>query len=198
MGMDSVELIMSFERHFKLEIPDDVAENIRTVGDMADWLNQQLGLAGQHHSAVRLLVWEQLYAVLVATSSKTASYSEATPLREALPNRQQLESCRQQLLSRYGLLMPRLSPVPATPAAPSLWEKIWGRPLWSPPSWPTQTLAELTDWLVATNYERLLCLPLVSRYEVEQAVIGITSYSSGVEIEEVQLRSSFTNDLGID
>lgn len=196
--MDSVELIMSFERHFKLEVPDAVAESIRTVGDIANWLSQELGLAGQYQSAVRPAVWEQLRTVLVAINTNSASYTEATSLREAFPDRQHLESCRQQLLSRYGLLMPRLTPVPTTPAAPSLWEKIWGRPLWSSPSWPTQTLAELIDWLVAGNYERLLCLPLASQYEVEQAVIGITSYSSGVEIEEVHLRSSFVNDLGID
>ncbi len=198
MSMDSVELLMSFERHFKLEIPDAVAENINTVGDMAAWLSQELGLVGQHQSAIRLAVWEQLRTVLTVTNSNAASYSDATPLHEVLPDRQHLENCRQHLLSRYGLLMPRLPPVPTTPAVPSLWEKIWGRPLWSPPNWPTQTLAELTDWLVAVNYERLLCLPLASQYEVEQAVIGITSCSSGVEIEEVRLRSSFTNDLGID
>ena len=198
MGMDSVELIMSFERHFKLEIPDDVSEEIVTVGDMANWLSQQLGVAGQLSSSVRLLVWGQLHTVLVADNGKAILYTEATPLREALPNQQYVESCRRQLLSRYELQMPRLAPVPTTPATPSLWERIWGRSLWSPPSWLTQTLAELIDWLVATNYERLLCLPLASQYEVEQAVIGITSSSSGVEIEAVQLRSSFTNDLGID
>lgn len=198
MGIDSVELLMSFERHFKLEVPDAVAESICTVGDAATWFSQQLGLAGQHQSAVRLAVSKQLCAVLEAINSKVIAYSELTPLCEAFPNQQSLESCRQQLLSRYNLLMPRLSPVPAAPATPSLWEKIWGRPLWRPPSWPTQTLAELTDWIVAANYEQLLSLPLASQYEVEQAIIGITSYSSGVEIEEIQLRSSFANDLGID
>lgn len=198
MGMDSVELIMSFERYFKLEISDAVAESIYTVGDAATWFSQQLGVAGQYQSAVRLAVWEYLSAVLQAVDSKALAYSEATLLREALPDRQSLENCRQQLLSCYSLLMPRLSPVSAIPAAPSLWEKIWGRPLWSPPSWPTQTLAELTDWVVAINYEQLLSLPLASQYEVEQAIIGITSYSSGVVIEEIQLRSSFVNDLGID
>ncbi len=197
MGLDTVELAYSFERYFKLEIPNAVSEKLYTVDEVAAWFSQ-LGVAGQRQSAVRATVWEQLRTVLAATNDKAAFYSENTLLREVLPGRQQLESCRQQLLSRYGLLMPRLAPVPTTPAAPSLWEKIWGRPLWSPPSWPTRTLAELIDWLVAANYQQLLCLPLASQYEVEQVVIGITSYSSGVEIEEIYLRSSFTNDLGMD
>ena len=197
MGMDSVELAMAFERHFQCEVSDTVAETLGTVGDAATWFSQQLGVAEQQ-SAVRLAVGEQLRAVLVAANGRAAPYAEATVLRELFSDQQQLESCRQQLLSRYDLRMPRLAPVPAAPAAPSLWEKIWGRPLWSPPSWPTQTLAALTDWVVATNYERLLSLPLASQYEVEQAVIGITSSLSGVEVEEVQLRSRFTDDLGID
>ena len=198
MGLDTVELIMSFERHFKLEIPDAAAESIRTVGELAAWLSQELGLAGQYQSAVRVAIWVQLRTVLEAGADEPATYSEATLLREVFSSRQQLANYRQQLLSRYGLLLPDLTPPPTKPKAPSLWEKIWGRPLWSPPSWPTQTLAELTDWTVAVNYEQLLRLPLASQYEVEQTVIGITSYSSGVPVEEIRLQSSFTNDLGMD
>ena len=197
MGMDSVELLMAFERHFQCEVPTAVAETLYTVSDVATWFSQQLGVAGRQ-SAVRLAVEEQLRAVLATVNSRSASYSETTVLREIFSDQQQLENCRQQLLSRYQLRLPRLAPVPDTPAVPSLWEKIWGRPLWSPPNWPTQTLAELTDWVVAPNYERLLSLPLASQYEVEQAIIGITSNLSGVEVEEVQLRSNFVNDLGID
>jgi acyl carrier protein len=32
-SLDTVELIMSFEEEFQIEIPDDVAEGINTVGD---------------------------------------------------------------------------------------------------------------------------------------------------------------------
>jgi hypothetical protein len=37
-----------------------------------------------------------------------------------------------------------------------------------------------------------------SQYEVEQALIGLTSDKTGVPVEEIQLHSSFTNDLGLD
>jgi acyl carrier protein len=43
-----------------------------------------------------------------------------------------------------------------------------------------------------------LVRPLASQYEVEQAVIGLTSDKSGVPVEEIRLQSSFTNDLGMD
>ena len=32
-SLDTVELVMAFEEEFNVEIPDDAAENIQTVGD---------------------------------------------------------------------------------------------------------------------------------------------------------------------
>ncbi|MCF8496244.1 MAG: acyl carrier protein [Alphaproteobacteria bacterium] len=32
-SLDTVELVMAFEEEFSVEIPDDAAENIQTVGD---------------------------------------------------------------------------------------------------------------------------------------------------------------------
>ena len=79
-----------------------------------------------------------------------------------------------------------------------MWEVLTGRQLPKTPHWHTQALAELIGWTIAANYEKLLVPPLHSRYEVAQAVIGITSYSSGVPVEEIDLRSNFVNDLGMD
>jgi hypothetical protein len=59
-------------------------------------------------------------------------------------------------------------------------------------------VAELIGWIVAFNYEKLLGPPFASQYEIEQAVIGLTSDQSGVPVEEIRLQSSFTNDLGMD
>ena len=37
-SLDTVELIMEFEKEFNLSIPDDQAENIGTVGDAISYL----------------------------------------------------------------------------------------------------------------------------------------------------------------
>lgn len=37
-SLDIVELIMAFEEGFDIEIPDDDAEKIRTVGDAIDYI----------------------------------------------------------------------------------------------------------------------------------------------------------------
>jgi acyl carrier protein len=192
MGLDTVELAMSFERYFNLEIPDAVSEKIYTVGDTATWLSQQLGVAGQRQSAARAAVAEQLLSKLPPGST------EAAPLCQVFPNASALKTYRQALRERYGLVLPPLSPLQAAPVAPSLWERLTGRTLPRVPHWYTQTVAELIDWTVAFNYEKLLVPPFASQYEVEQAVIGLTSDQSGVPVEGICLQSSFTNDLGMD
>ncbi len=39
-SLDTVELIMEFEKEFNLSIPDDQAENIGTVGQAIDYLEK--------------------------------------------------------------------------------------------------------------------------------------------------------------
>jgi acyl carrier protein len=192
MGLDTVELAYSFERYFRVEIPDAVSEKLYTVGDVATWFSQQLGVAGLRQPAVRATVARQLLSELPPGAT------EATPLRQLLPDAQALKEYRYALRNSYGLSLPPLSDPSDTPSSLSLWERLTGRQLPKAPHWHTQTLAELIDWTIAANYEVLLVPPLASQYEVTQAIIGITSYSSGVPVEEIRLHSSFTNDLGLD
>lgn len=41
-SLDTVELIMEFEKEFNLSIPDDQAENIRTVGEAISYLEKNV------------------------------------------------------------------------------------------------------------------------------------------------------------
>ncbi|NRB48173.1 MAG: acyl carrier protein [Saprospiraceae bacterium] len=42
-SLDTVELIMEFEKEFEIAIPDEKAENIQTVGHAIDYLAGELG-----------------------------------------------------------------------------------------------------------------------------------------------------------
>ncbi|OGT95493.1 MAG: acyl carrier protein [Gemmatimonadetes bacterium GWC2_71_9] len=42
-SLDTVELVMAFEKEFDLDIPDEEAEKLRTVGDALTYLHQRLG-----------------------------------------------------------------------------------------------------------------------------------------------------------
>ena len=39
-SLDTVELIMALEEEFDIEIPDEKAENIKTVGEAIDYIEQ--------------------------------------------------------------------------------------------------------------------------------------------------------------
>jgi len=39
-SLDTVELVMAFEEEFKVEIPDDAAESIQTVGDAVKFISE--------------------------------------------------------------------------------------------------------------------------------------------------------------
>ncbi len=41
-SLDTVELIMEFEKEFGLQIPDDQTENISTVGDAVKFIDQAI------------------------------------------------------------------------------------------------------------------------------------------------------------
>ena len=38
-SLDTVELVMAFEEEFEIEIPDEEAENIQTVKNAVDYIN---------------------------------------------------------------------------------------------------------------------------------------------------------------
>ena len=42
-SLDTVELVMAFEKEFDIDIPDEDAEKLRTVGDALKYLNEKLG-----------------------------------------------------------------------------------------------------------------------------------------------------------
>jgi acyl carrier protein len=42
-SLDIVELVMEFEKEFEIDIPDEDAEKLRTVGDAIGYLEQKVG-----------------------------------------------------------------------------------------------------------------------------------------------------------
>ena len=42
-SLDTVELVMAFEKEFDIDIPDEEAEKLRTVGDALNYLHARMG-----------------------------------------------------------------------------------------------------------------------------------------------------------
>lgn len=200
MGLDTVELVVAFERHFQLAIPNRVAETINTVGQAAAAITHLQSLsADPSRTAVYYQLLERL---LVCLRPLYPAATEATLLThlEMLGT----YKVRAQALAAYlQLQMPDLSQARWKPSLPSWWQRLFGAAEAPPtppplsPNWAHATVADLTEWLLAQNYLQLLPQP-ATLYEVQRAVIGLTSDRCGLPVPEVRLIDSFTNDLGMD
>jgi acyl carrier protein len=42
-SLDTVELVMAFEEEFEIEVPDEEAEKLQSVGDVVTYVNAQQG-----------------------------------------------------------------------------------------------------------------------------------------------------------
>ena len=42
-SLDTVELVTAFEKEFDIDIPDEDAEKLRTVGDAMNYLHEKIG-----------------------------------------------------------------------------------------------------------------------------------------------------------
>ncbi len=66
MGLDSVELVMAFEEEFEIEILDEEAEQIITVGDARDCIVGKLrARAGDPEAVDAEEVWSRVRAIVV-------------------------------------------------------------------------------------------------------------------------------------
>jgi acyl carrier protein len=57
MGLDSVEIVMMFEEHFEIEITDQEATTLSTVGEMRDLICKKL-LVKKHRANPDLILKE--------------------------------------------------------------------------------------------------------------------------------------------
>ncbi len=64
MGLDSVELVMEFEAEFEIDIPDEVAATMVSIGTVTDWVHRHLATLGR--ARPRLEVLERVCVITCA------------------------------------------------------------------------------------------------------------------------------------
>lgn len=177
MGLDSVELLVRFERYFEVDVPDAVAEKLYTPADVAAWISQQLGITANVVSPGQEVVMQQLQTLFAAHA-----LSAKTNLADLLPTGEAWAQCARQLADQTNWQLPEigwLQPPRTRGWLNQLFD--WATNI-TPPDPNLYRFADLVDWTLARNYELLLTKPWQNQYEVLQAIIGITSDSSGVEV----------------
>ena len=185
MGLDSVELLMTFEKKFKLDIPDAVAEEIATVGDMTEWLFSMIQL-NKPNKYIQEKILDSIKEAL-AKSNLVELIEFSTKLNNIFPfdNRKETWNLFEQNLS---ITLPKLSK-----------KELISNNKSTKPSFFDSDINRLTECIGALNYNKLVDFDnITSKFEVMLAVMGITLELSGVDVTEIYYDSRFVYDLGID
>ena len=193
MSLDSVELVISIEKHFATTISDSEAEKALTVQDAAD-------LVAKHRPVVpdaRDIRNEIRERLIMSSDTDPGSIHDDKPFADLCNGRTPSEVWA--IWKTAGLKMPDL---PACDQPDRKRNSLLG---FLAPKWATgRSLKDLAfgrvlDAIVAHNHQQLIDpLRPRSRYEILMAVIGVSSDSLGVPELGIRPTDSYTNDLGVD
>ncbi len=196
MGLDSVELLMRFEKEFKKDVPDQDAGNISTVGDMANWFFNNLPIH-QPDKRVRDTIINSLKDAFIKLNLRNNIDYEHT-IGDIIPKNDLINTWK-GLERELNLKIPELNPQDLTEK--ELKEvKVLGLTISRPkPPILDMEFHRFVECVGALNYEKFVDFDnLTSLFEITIAVIGITQEQCGIDIDEVFVDSSFTYDLGLD
>lgn len=196
MGLDSVELVVRFEKEFKIEVPDQDAENIATVGDMANWLFGHLPIK-QPDKIVEDFIFKA-----VKNAFDKLNLSSDFGLEERIGNfipKDNLTNHWKDLEQELGLRIPPLNPQDLTEK--ELKElKVLGLTISKPkPPLLAMNFYRFVECIGALNYQKFVDFDhLTSLFEITIATIGITQEQCQMDVDEIFVESSFAYHLGID
>jgi len=195
MGLDSVELLITFEKEFGLEVTDYDAGEMATVGDVATWFHTHL-VNSNDNDKTKTELQNKIYQAInkiglspnfkVTDSVNTVfekqnlsqnweEFQLALNLNIPKPNRYDLEDKIEKSKGIRKLFIKKRSAL------------------------TSYSFERLIEWIGALNYKKLLeSNDGYSLFDVFITVIYLTHDTSGVNIDEIFWDSSFTNDLGID
>lgn len=195
MGLDSVELLIQFEKEFKKDVPDQDAGKIGTIGDMTNWFYNNLTIH-QPDKKVEDMIFNLLKDAFIKLKLQN-NFGYDDVLRDFIP-KDNLVSTWTALECELNLKIPELASQDL--ANKKLKEiKILGIIISKPkPTILDMNFRRFVECVGALNYEKFVDFDnLTSMFEIKIAVIGITQERCGINIDEIYFDSSFTTDLGI-
>ena len=74
MGLDSVELIMEFEKAFEIRIPDQEAEKLRTVGEVHNYIWNRLDNYHSNKCNSQILFYKFKYSFFSISGTRVNLY----------------------------------------------------------------------------------------------------------------------------
>lgn len=194
MGLDSVELLMEWEKYFDIQIPDLVAEKISTVQNAVDAISTILNLTDEK-ADLKDNIFGRLQNAVFKTVSTNPSIIQSDLVYKVLPdnNKQTWASISTEL----GLEIP----FPPTKLDDnSLKTKVLTILNWTPKfNYAELTFSDLTDIICGNNCQSLIDPKSIkTKYEIYIVLMAITVDKIGIDIYEFKSDKTFTGDFGID
>lgn len=187
MGLDSVELLMSFENYFSIEVSDIEAEKIRTVQEMIDSVANHRKIESENYrlkDKVLLLLKEHL-------SIKEGDFIFI-----------QYSATDKQFWKGLEIAIGLTIPLPslALENEKTLIDKLFSSITWKPLyAWKEINLLRFCEVVCFANYEKLVNPQEIrSKFEIYTAIAGITVDKIGLDFYEIFPDKTFTDDFGID
>ncbi len=194
MGLDSVELLMEWERYFNIEIPDLVAEKIGTVQNAVDAISTILNISDDK-GELRKKIFGRLQNAISKTGLTNSPIDQSHLVSKIIPDnkKQTWEIIATEL--RLEIPFP-----PSAGSDNSLKSKILRRISWTPKfNYSELTFSELTDVICGNNCKSLIDAKLIkTKYEIYIVLMAITVDKIGIDIYEFKPDKTFTGDFGID
>ena len=185
MGLDIIELIVSFEKYFNIVIPDKEAEKLNTLGEVTRYICQSLYITAQYDR-----VYNTFYAFvreqLISNDIIPAYFHSEDALHPYIDLSDKLVV--QSLSKIIELPVEQYKPYNFP-----FWHKMFTQDSGS------ISLAHFIECTAIYNYGELYeSQHFISEQQVYLAVAMLTLDKAGVDIYELGRDKSFTNDLGMD
>lgn len=194
MGLDSVELLMEWEKYFDIKIPDLVAEKINTVQNAVDAISTILNLTDEK-ADLKDNIFGRLQNAVSRTVATNPSISQSDLVYKIFPdnNKQTWTSISTEL----GLEIP----FPPTKLDDNSFKtKVLTVLNWTPKfNYAELTFSDLTDIICGNNSQSLInAKSIKTKYEIYIVLMAITVDKIGIDIYEFKPDKTFTGDFGID
>ena len=197
MGLDSVELVLSVEEKFGIRIPDAECEQISTVQDFADSVYKRI-LINPTDKCLSQIIF---YRIKKAFQKLNLAKSEIRPDTQItdLLTQTDLKENWKQIEKELELKLPELVALDFNQNLDTHVMILGIRTIKRRQPVTKGTIRQLVDWTISLNFDKTINIEkITSKYEIERIISGIISENIGIPINEIELRHSITNDLGVD
>jgi|JI10StandDraft_1071094.scaffolds.fasta_scaffold176460_2 hypothetical protein len=193
MGLDTVELIMKFEKFFKVSIPDKKAEKISTIEDATNYFLGVLNIRAVD-TALKDSIANKVLVEMAKLGSRHSTINYSEHLRIVLAN------CGEDFIPKLSELISLEIHSPYNSNIYAKWKsKLFGASESVSNQFKDISFGDFIDGICGVNFRKLLSLEsITSKYDVYICIIGMTHEQSGAEIYEISWQKSFTSDLGMD